>query len=112
LLAILSQARDPQAVQPHLIKCFDGLVRLRFNERNKGSNEILAMSSPEKEEIPFHKPLKARGNVEKWLSEVEEYMQKSVWTVQKKGWKDYQEMSRKDWARGKKLLLETWYACI
>ena len=43
------------------------------------------MQSAEGEVVPFFKPLKARGNVEKWLSEVEEFMVKSVWTVLKKG---------------------------
>ena len=87
LLAILSQARVVQAVQPHLRKCFDALVKLKFGKDRTGkeSNEILAMISPEKEEIPFWKSLKARGNVEKWLGEVEEYMMKSLHQVIKKG---------------------------
>jgi dynein heavy chain len=73
LLEILSQQRNPKAVQPHLRKCFDNLVKLRFTE----GNEITAMMSAENEEIPFVKPLKARGNVEKWLSAdggVEDFM--------------------------------------
>jgi dynein heavy chain len=39
LLEILSQTRDPQAVQPHLGKCFDNLVRLQFGDE-QGSTEI------------------------------------------------------------------------
>ncbi|CAD7974708.1 unnamed protein product [Amoebophrya sp. A25] len=97
LLAILSQARVVQAVQPHLIKCFDALVRLDFAQGGK-SNEILAMFSPEKERVPFFKSMKARGNVEKWLGEVEEFMVKSVHAVVKQGWKDYKEVPRKTWA--------------
>ena len=32
LLEILSQTRDPHAVQPHLIKCFDAVKNLSFGE--------------------------------------------------------------------------------
>ena len=84
-------------MQPHLIKCFDALVRLDFAQGGK-SNEILAMFSPEKEKVPFFKSMKARGNVEKWLGEVEEFMVKSVHAVVKQGWKDYKEIPRKQWA--------------
>merc|ERR1719155_143512 len=59
LLEILSQARRPQAVQPHLRKCFDNLVKLRFGDDAR-STDIYAMISAENEEIPFIKPLKAR----------------------------------------------------
>jgi dynein heavy chain len=98
LLEILSQARRPQAVQPHLRKCFDNLVKLKFGDSSK-SAEMMGMISGEGEEIPFFKTLKARGNVEKWLGEVEEYMVKSMHAVIKKGWKDYVEMPRKEWVR-------------
>jgi len=101
LLEILSQARRPQAVQPHLRKCFDNLVKLRFGDDQR-STDILAMISAEGEEVPFHKPLKARGNVEKWLSAdggVEQFMVHSLRDVTRKGYKDYAEMERKAWVR-------------
>ncbi|CAE7499104.1 DNAH6, partial [Symbiodinium sp. CCMP2456] len=59
LLEILSQAKRPQAVQPHLRKCFDNLVKLRFGD-GSNSTDIHAMISGEGEEIPFFKMLKAR----------------------------------------------------
>jgi dynein heavy chain len=101
LLEILSQARRPQAVQPHLRKCFDNLVKLRFGDDQR-STDIHAMISGEGEEIPLLKVLKARGNVEKWLSldgGVEDAMIKTMREVIKKGWKDYPERPRKDWVR-------------
>jgi len=39
LLEILSQAKDAQAVQPHLRKCFDNLVKLDFGTE-EGSIDI------------------------------------------------------------------------
>ena len=46
LLEILSQAKDPKAVQPHLRKCFDNLVKLEFGSED-GSADISAMYSGE-----------------------------------------------------------------
>ncbi|CAK8985673.1 unnamed protein product [Durusdinium trenchii] len=102
LLEILSQAKRPQAVQPHLRKCFDNLVKLKFGD-GANSTDIHAMISGEGEEIPFYKMLKARNGVEKWLSAeggVEEYMVKTMRAEVKKGWETYAlESDRKEWVR-------------
>ncbi|KAI6648922.1 Dynein heavy chain 6, axonemal-like [Oopsacas minuta] len=58
LLEILSQTRNPQAVQPHLRKCFDAISKLDFaktkNEMGEEvfTTDILAMLSPEGERVP------------------------------------------------------------
>ena len=70
LLEILSQTRNAQAVQPHLGKCFDAMVKVRFAPE-EGSNEILGMLSPEKEYLPFSEPVIAQGPVEFWLTKIE-----------------------------------------
>lgn len=62
LLEILAQTRNPQAVQPHLRKCFDAIARLEFalllpataaeaEGEKYYSNDILAMISPEGEKV-------------------------------------------------------------
>ncbi|KAA0150075.1 hypothetical protein FNF29_05515 [Cafeteria roenbergensis] len=101
LLEILAQTRDPQAVQPHLRKCFDALVRLDFGEE-EGSTDILAMKSPEGEVVELGRNLKARGQVESWLSEVEENMKQSLQVLIKEGCGDYTDEGREDWVREKK----------
>ncbi|CAD7958105.1 unnamed protein product, partial [Amoebophrya sp. A120] len=90
LLEILAQARKIEAVRPHLRKCFDGLYTLKFANVDRNSAEILGMESEEKEEVYFYRTLKARsGNVERWLNEVEETMTKSIWTLVRRGLRDY-----------------------
>lgn len=72
LLMILSQTKDPTAVQPHMGKCFEGISRVRFNKTNE---VIEAMLSVEGEQVEL-RPVNVvegdkKGNVEKWLMEVQ-----------------------------------------
>ncbi|XP_021113900.1 dynein heavy chain 6, axonemal [Heterocephalus glaber] len=112
LLEILAQTRNPQAVQPHLRKCFDSISKLEFalmppaegkipgidaEPEKVYSNDILAMLSPEGERVSLGKGLKARGNVEDWLGKVEEAMFMSLRRLCKAAIADYQGKSRTDW---------------
>ena len=77
LLEILSETRDPQRVQPHLKKCFEGISTLRFTK----DEEIVGMLSDEGEYVPLSGkiyPADAKGMVEKWLCQVEEQMRNSL----------------------------------
>ncbi|XP_037662920.1 dynein heavy chain 6, axonemal isoform X2 [Choloepus didactylus] len=112
LLEILAQTRNPQAVQPHLRKCFDSISKLEFallppaegkipgidGEPEKVyTNDILAMLSPEGERVTLGKGLKARGNVEEWLGKVEEAMSTALRRLCKAAIADYQGKQRTDW---------------
>lgn len=70
LLEILSQTRNPHAVQGHLRKCFDNINRIQFTEEEE-SKEIVAMQSAEPEimpeKVPFFASVMAEGAVEHWL---------------------------------------------
>eukprot|EP01034_Spumella_vulgaris_P027167 gene27167-33850_t len=96
LLEILSQAKEPRAVQPHLRKCFDNLVKLEFGSE-PGSIDILAMFSSENERVSLGKNLKARGNVEEWLTAVEKKMKESLHGYMKAGLLDYDTKPRDEW---------------
>ena len=73
LLEILSQTRDPHAVQPHLIKCFDAVKRLQFGEGDE-SKKMLALISGENEKVSFSEPPMAEGTVESWLLQMQNCM--------------------------------------
>ncbi|XP_052130991.1 dynein axonemal heavy chain 6 [Frankliniella occidentalis] len=94
LIEILAQTRNPHAVQPHLRKCFDAIAKLEFGkggipgifdgeDTDKLSSDIVAMISPEGERVVLTKGLKARGNVEDWLTKVEESMFTSLRRIMK-----------------------------
>jgi len=98
LLEILAQARDPQAVQPHLIKCFDNIKKLDFGP-SAASIDISAMFSQEGERVGLGKNLKARGTVEQWLGYVEEAMVKSLREEMKRGRDEYEQQERLEWSK-------------
>ena len=93
LLLILSQAKNPEAVQPHLSKCFDNIARLELSDHR----DIRAMVSGEGERVMLSANLKARGPAEAWLPALEADMVKSLRRYIKRGVADYDKMSRKEW---------------
>ncbi|NWV36400.1 DYH1 protein, partial [Grantiella picta] len=74
LLEILSQTKDPTAVQPHLHKCFENIAQLKFQE----DLQITHMYSSDREEVQLFTPIYPSENVEDWLLEVEKSMKASV----------------------------------
>eukprot|EP00762_Andalucia_godoyi_P000666 ANDGO_05308.mRNA.1 Dynein-1-beta heavy chain len=95
LLEILSQTREPRAVQPHLTKCFDSIKELGF--RSDESDEIVSMKSAETEVVPFTNAVIAEGNVENWLLSVENMMKMSLYSHTKEAIASYAQMSREEW---------------
>ena len=103
LLAILSDTRNAQAVQPHLNKCFDNIISLEFgNADDDTENTMFAMISNEGERVSFSEPVVAKGNVEDWLGDIEKMMRKTLYDVSKKALLEYPgdsegQINRQDW---------------
>ncbi|KAI8996174.1 dynein heavy chain and region D6 of dynein motor-domain-containing protein [Gaertneriomyces semiglobifer] len=96
MLEILSETKDPTRVQPHLKKCFEGIARLDFDD----ALNISALYSSEKERLELVQQVstaEAKGSVEKWLSNVEKSMLKSVRYQIEEAYYDYQKIPRSKW---------------
>lgn len=98
LLEILSQTKDPKAVQPHLGKCFEGINKVVFESDMK----ITAMVSGEGEVVKMDRIVDPesggnKGNVEKWLLEIEQIQWESIRSLTAAAIEDYTRTSRKEW---------------
>jgi dynein heavy chain len=89
LLEILSQTRDPHAVQPHMVKCFDAIKSVRFDTTAGKENQIQGMNDPKGEYVNFSEPVVAQGAVEHWLCDVEDQMRASLYAQAKKSYECY-----------------------
>jgi len=79
LLDILANSsKNPDAVQPHLRKCFGNIHQLDIVRQAHSPAQIQHMISEEGERVPLPKTLRARGTVESWLYNVELAMYETV----------------------------------
>mmetsp|Transcript_28831 Transcript_28831/g.20848 ORF Transcript_28831/g.20848 Transcript_28831/m.20848 type:complete len:83 (+) Transcript_28831:1107-1355(+) len=81
---LLAQTKDPQAVQPHMDKCFEGIYRVKFAE----GDSVEGMISTEQEYVKFNKAIQVnegvnKGNVENWMSDIENVMRSSLKDIAK-----------------------------
>uniref|UniRef100_A0A8C9T0G9 Dynein axonemal heavy chain 1 n=1 Tax=Scleropages formosus TaxID=113540 RepID=A0A8C9T0G9_SCLFO len=90
LLEILSQTKEPTAVQPHLRKCFENIARLKFQP----DLQITHMYSGEGEEVQLLFPVWPSGNVEEWLREVEKSMKASLRDIIDHSLQDYPQVNK------------------
>eukprot|EP01038_Epipyxis_sp_PR26KG_P008413 gene8413-11380_t len=101
LLEIMSQTRDPHAVQPHMSKCFDAIKKIKFGEGRQG-HDILGFVDPGGEYVPLTDHVKAEGAVEAWLLSFEKSMRKTLYDTCKAAYTLYPDtddkaINRKDW---------------
>jgi|LauGreDrversion4_2_1035121.scaffolds.fasta_scaffold21352_3 dynein heavy chain len=100
LLMLLAQTKEPRAVQPHMDKCFEGIYRVMFSDRD----EVYGMISAEGEEVELDKKIDVnegdkKGNVEKWMLEIEAVMRRSLKGICKESLLAYHKTPRTTWVR-------------
>ncbi|KAK7907430.1 hypothetical protein WMY93_016042 [Mugilogobius chulae] len=93
LLEILTQTKDPTAVQPHLRKCFENIARLKFQP----DLQITDMYSGEGEEVKLFQFVQPSGDVEDWLRKVEKSMKATIRDNIDRSLKVYYEQPREKW---------------
>jgi dynein heavy chain len=105
LLEILSQTKDPTAVQPFLGKCFEGCNKVRF-EGSGDDISITAMIDNKGEVVELDEAIypqrgKNKGNVEEWLLTLQARMRTSMKDIVKSAKIEYPEVNpskrRIDW---------------
>ncbi|XP_073755948.1 dynein axonemal heavy chain 14 isoform X3 [Callorhinus ursinus] len=80
LLDILADSRNPESVQPHLVKCFENIKQLLIWKQEIGPPAVIMLISAEGETLLLPKKIRVRSAVEQWLVNVE----KSMFDVLKK----------------------------
>ncbi len=79
LLLILSQGSDPQQMQPYYEKVFDSVDRVVHSRSDKlAIIELQSIIATAKETVKLSTAVKANGNIEDWLGELEKEMQRSL----------------------------------
>ncbi|KAF0872101.1 DYH10 protein, partial [Crocuta crocuta] len=97
LLSILGSS-DPLCVQEHMIKMYDNIALLRFNDGDSGEKLVSAMISAEGEVMEFRKVIRAEGRVEDWMTAVLNEMRRTNRLITKEAIFRYcEDRSRVDW---------------
>lgn len=111
LIDILANSQNMDIVQGHLKTCFDNIVSVDIQDE-----EIKAMNSNEKEKVPLKKIVKARGQVEIWLDQLQCEMINTLTGLMKQGLVDYEKSVSENAREGRKKFVMTHYgqivACI
>ena len=99
LLEILSETKDPTRVVAHLKKCFEGIANLTFT---KPDLDITHFISSQKEIIEMNTVIStaaARGQVEKWMLQLEQIMVSSIRDITLEAFDDYSVKERIQWVQ-------------
>lgn len=80
-------------------KCFEGISKVIFNDKDY----VLGMTSAEKEEVEFLKPIDVnegdrKGNVENWMLDIEAQMIASLKKLANDALACYPTTKRTDWS--------------
>ncbi|KAH0513439.1 Dynein heavy chain 11, axonemal [Microtus ochrogaster] len=98
LLDILSKGTQPKQVTCHLVKLFDSLSDLQFEDNPEvPTHKAIGMFSKEKEYVLFRDGCECIGHVESWLLRLEQTMKETVRQVIAEALGAYEEKPRELW---------------
>lgn len=98
LLEIIGQARDPEPIQKHIRKIFEGTNTLGIKTDGRGINkthEIISLIATDKETVDLIKPVMVDNNVENWLKSLTDAMREALKSIFFKFYKDNVEGQKK-----------------
>eukprot|EP00063_Salmo_salar_P092130 XP_014066965.1 PREDICTED: dynein heavy chain 14, axonemal isoform X3 [Salmo salar] len=97
LLDVLSQSKNPNAIQPHLVKCFSNIRHLDIQEHATIYHVVASIRSAEGETVTLPKNVQIRGPVEQWMGNVETAMYNTVKRRLKLGVSEWNPQNFKKW---------------
>lgn len=98
LLDLLSKGAQPKQVTRHLVKLFDSISDLQFEDNPEASTcKAVGMFSKEKEYVSFQAGCECIGHVESWLLQLEQTMKETVRLAIAEAIAAYEEKPRELW---------------
>ncbi|XP_072903303.1 LOW QUALITY PROTEIN: dynein axonemal heavy chain 11 [Hemitrygon akajei] len=97
LLEIISKGGQPKQVTKHLLKMFDNLADLKFEDDDDHPSKAVGMYSREGEYVQLSPPCFCEGRVECWLLQLEEAMRTKVKVEIMEAVIAYEEKPRDQW---------------
>ncbi|XP_053327234.1 dynein axonemal heavy chain 11-like [Spea bombifrons] len=97
LLEIISKGTQPKQVTKHLLKLFDNIADLKFEEGESNAQYAVGMYSREGEFVFFTRPCLCEGQAEGWLGHLEETMRLTVQQEIMEAVTGYEDKPRDQW---------------
>ncbi|XP_038617180.1 dynein heavy chain 14, axonemal [Tachyglossus aculeatus] len=99
LLDILAESKNPEAVQPHLVKCFENIRQLYICRQERSPPMVVYIISAEGETLLVPKKIRVRAAVEQWLLTVENSMFDMVKKFVNKGVEEWDQTEFQQWVQ-------------
>ncbi|XP_036611437.1 dynein heavy chain 14, axonemal [Trichosurus vulpecula] len=97
LIDILAESKNPEAIQPHLMKCFENIRQLFIWKKEIGPSLVTLLISAEGETLLLPKKVRIRTAVEQWLVNVEKSMFDTVKMFINKGIDEWDQENFGEW---------------
>uniref|UniRef100_A0A8C5QH48 AAA+ ATPase domain-containing protein n=1 Tax=Leptobrachium leishanense TaxID=445787 RepID=A0A8C5QH48_9ANUR len=97
LLEIISKGTQPKQVTRHLLKLFDNVADLKFEDKESSAQCAVGMYSKEGEFVNFTKACICEGQAEGWLGHLEDIMRETIQQEIMEAVSGYEDKPRDQW---------------